>query len=135
MANPSGGGISPLSLIASPIAGAFQYAGGKAQAKSEKYAADLQFKSTEEALADARQQRQYQQGQYANYLTRLQPYQAVGANAAARLDQTAARALPGAVPTMGSGQLVKLASPTGQIRDVPAAHADWYLSRGATKVS
>lgn len=71
-------GFNPLSLISAPIQGAFQYAGGKAQADATKQASQLQEQFNEKALAAAQEQQQWQRGQYANYLTRLEPYNQMG---------------------------------------------------------
>lgn len=70
--------FNPLSLISAPISGAFQYAGGKAQADAEKEASQLQNQFNEKALAAAQEQQQWQRGQYANYLSRLEPYNQMG---------------------------------------------------------
>jgi hypothetical protein len=51
-----GSGFNPLSLITAPIQGAFDMAGGKAQADAATHAADLQSKSAADALAFQKQQ-------------------------------------------------------------------------------
>ena len=90
--------FSPWSLAAAPISGAFQYAGGKAQAGAEKEAAQLQHQTAEEALADARKLRDWQQQQYSNYLgqqqafvNRMQPYNQMGMQAGQTLGGLLAR--------------------------------------------
>jgi len=62
-------------VISAGIGGGFQYAGGKQQANANQQAAQLQYKATEEALADARAQRAWQQQQYQNYQNQFSAYQ------------------------------------------------------------
>lgn len=67
------------------------------------YGANKQAGTTEEALADARAQRAWQQQQYQDYLTRLQPYREIGQQAAGTLS---ARLAGGpAIPTAEQLQL------------------------------
>jgi hypothetical protein len=93
--------FNPLSLVTAPISGAFGLAGSKAQANAEQQASQLQHQSTEEALADARTQRQYQQGQYADYLGRLQPYMNLGNTAGSTLQAALAKSPYGVVAAGG----------------------------------
>jgi hypothetical protein len=81
-------GFDPLSLIASPITGAFQYAGAKEQADAQKQAAALQSQYAQEAL-------DFTKGQKAKQEASAAPYLAVG--------QQAVGALPGAVRPMPTG--------------------------------
>lgn len=86
------------------------------------------------AQANLENSRNYIRGQYGNYLTRLSPYSQAGASTVANLASVLGRNLPASIPTAGSGAMVRLQSPNGQIQEVPAEHADHYLSLGATKV-
>lgn len=70
--------FNPLSLIASPITGAFQYAGAKKQADAATHAADLQAAATQSALDFTKQQKAAQENAAA-------PYLAAGGNAASHL--------------------------------------------------
>lgn len=80
--------------------------------------------------------RDYSRGQFGNYLTRLQPFSQAGQQATANLASVLGRALPASVPTAGSGggATVRLQSPDGNVRDVPADQAAHYVSMGAVKV-
>ena len=91
--------FNPLSLIAAPITGAFQYAGGKAQADAEKQASQTQNAFNEKALAAAQATQDWQKQQYNNYLTQqrpaylaqLQPFQQAGVQAGQTLSSLLAR--------------------------------------------
>ena len=80
--------FNPLSLLASPITGAFQLAGAKDQADAAKQAAQLQATAAQNALDWTKQQKAAQLAAYA-------PYSAVGQQAVAQL--------PGAVRPMPAG--------------------------------
>lgn len=85
------GWFSPANIIPSAISGIASIYGANQQANASSEAAKLQFQSTEEALADARKQREYEQAQYANYLGRLQPYLGLGTTASSTLQNLLAR--------------------------------------------
>ncbi len=85
------GWFSPTNIIPSAIQGIASIFGANQQANASSEAAQLQYKSTEEALADARKQREYEQQQYANYLGRLQPYLGLGTSAGSTLQNLLAR--------------------------------------------
>jgi hypothetical protein len=72
--------FSSPSVVASGIQGAFQYAGGKAQANA-----------AEEAVQAQREQQAWQRQQYANYLIRMAPYQAAGNQAQTALSSVLAK--------------------------------------------
>lgn len=85
------GWFSPANIIPSAISGIASIYGANQQANASSEAAKLQFQSTEEALADARKQREYEQAQYANYLGRLQPYLGLGTSASSTLQNLLVR--------------------------------------------
>jgi len=109
-------------VIGNGIGGAFSYAGGKANALANEDASKLQFKATEEALADARAQRAWQQQQYTNTLQRLAPYSAAGneslsiAQALLRSNPYAkgASAFPVQMPTYSQASPIATALTKGQ---------------------
>jgi hypothetical protein len=67
---------------------------GVAGAGAGIYGATRQASTTDEALADARAQRAWQQQQYQDYLTRLKPYQQAGTQASGQLSAMLARGNP-----------------------------------------
>lgn len=79
------------------------------------------------------EERDHDRGQFANYLGRLDPYAKVGAGAVTGLGAS----LPtpqSQRPTMGDG-MIKIQAPTGEIREVPEAHAQHFLSLGGKRVN
>jgi len=64
-----------IPLIASGVAGTASIIGANKQAGAAEQGSQLQYKSTEEALADARAQRAWQQQQYQNYQNQFSAYQ------------------------------------------------------------
>lgn len=80
------------------------------------------------------EERDYGRGQTANYLERLEPFRQGGTRALANLSASTSRAMPGMVPAAGGSRRVKIQAPTGQIAEVPEAHAQWYESRGGVRV-
>ncbi len=105
--------FNPLSLITAPISGAFNYAGGKAQADATKQAAQLQNDYNTKALADAEAQRAWQRQQYNDYLTRTEPYREYGEQAGNSLSQMLARG-----PNIPSQQ--QLALPASSVGNLAA---------------
>lgn len=81
------------------------------------------------------EERDFDRADYADYRGRLSPYEGVGAQAVTGLGASTARALPGLVPTMGGGGMVKIQAPTGEVREVPQAHADHYVSLGGKVIA
>lgn len=75
--------------------------------------------------ADRLETRDYDRGQSANYLERLNPYVQGGYGATSRLS-----GLLGG----GGGATVRLRAPTGEERDVPAGQAEQYVARGAQRI-
>lgn len=157
------GWFSPANIIPSAISGIASIFGANQQANASSEAAQLQHQSTEEALADARKQREYEQAQYANYLGRLQPYLGLGTTASSTLQNLLARspytrmANSGPVPQystaaprpVGSGQTpaaaapssfsggsgtIKLQAPDGTIKDVNLSDAEHFKKLGAVAV-
>lgn len=160
-AAPSAAGwFSPSSLIPSIVGGIASIYGANQQANANQEGAQLQYQSTEEALKDARDQRAYQQQQYADYLGRLSPYLSLGTNAGSTLQNLLAKnpysqyanaptsapqpqspqpmtQAPSSSPAMNtsSGQsMVTLRAPDGSQKQVNAADAQHYLGLGATAV-
>lgn len=72
----------------------------------------------------------YARGQRADYLGRLDPYNAAGTGAITRLSDI----LGGGRAGGGGGAMVKLQSPTGEVRDVPEAQAQHYIQMGAKRI-
>lgn len=162
MASTSAGAgwFSPAAIIPSAIQGVASIFGANQQANANSEAAQLQYKSTEEALADARAQRAYEQQQYANYLGRLQPYLSLGTSAGSTLQNLLARSpytklanngpLPqySTAPAMrpqptapqGPGTQasasgpVMLKAPDGSTKAVDPALVNHYMARGAVRV-
>ncbi len=83
--------FSPWSILGGGIGGAFQYAGGKAQADAQKEATQVQNQFNEKSLAAAQEQLQWQRAQYGNYLQRMQPYNQQGMAAGTTLSNLLAR--------------------------------------------
>lgn len=123
--------------------------GAKSQQKSQRQALRQEAKYTDQALADAREARAYdrrqadeartyERGQYADYLGRLAPFSRAGQRAVTDLSASTAAQLPGAVPTMDVGGLIRIQAPAsagGAIREVPASQEAYWISKGATRVS
>ena len=151
------GWFSPANIIPSAVQGIASIYGNKQLADANSEAAQLQYKSTEEALADARAQRAYEQSQYANYLGRLQPYLSLGTNAGSTLQNLLARSpytklanngpVPqystapvsgggGPTPTAASPsqQPVMMRAPNGSTKAVDPSLVNHYLSLGAVQV-
>lgn len=174
------GWFSPASLVTPIVSGIASIYGANQQANANSEAAQLQHQSTEEALKDARDQRAYQQQQYADYLGRLAPYRNMGLTAGSTLQNLLARSpytrmandgplpqystapqqsapqpmqqSPASVPQLdqsrlagntgitggmnsaGGQSLVTLRAPDGSQKQVDAATAQHYLSRGAVQV-
>jgi hypothetical protein len=91
VASTSAGWFSPTNIIPAGVQTVASIFGAKSQADASREAAELQYKATQEALADAREQRKYEQAQYANYLGRLQPYLSLGTNSASTLQNLLGR--------------------------------------------
>jgi hypothetical protein len=72
---------------------------GVAGAGASIYGATRQASTTDEALADARAQRAWQQQQYQDYLTRLKPYQGYGQQAGGQLSTLLSQGNPFAMNT------------------------------------
>lgn len=147
----------PLLIAAVPaaIGAVSSIFGAKSQSNASKRAAEVEAKSSSEALADARAQREYEQerdrentaytrqqvegdktytrGQYADYLGRLTPYANAGAKAVSGLSANFAGRIASQVPASGN-QMIKLADSRGRIREVPASQADVYIKQGAVRV-
>lgn len=105
----------------------------RAQAEENRTYTRSQF-ANEQAYSRGKYQeeRNFDRGQFANYLGRLDPYAKVGAKAVTGLGAS----LPtpqSQRPTMGGG-MIKIQAPTGEIRDVPEAHAQHFLSLGGKVV-
>jgi hypothetical protein len=88
-------------------------AGGSAigTAASGIVGANKQAGTTEEALADARAQRAWQQQQYQDYLTRLKPYQGYGQQAGGQLSTLLSQGNPFAM----NAQQVQIPASTPKI--------------------
>lgn len=119
-ATASGAGwFSPANIIPASIQGIASIFGANSAANASSEAAQLQYKSTEEALADARKQREYEQAQYANYIGRLQPYLGLGTTASSTLQNLLARspytklANNGPLPMYSTAPLIAPAGPRG----------------------
>lgn len=132
-------------LIPTAVAGATQIYGARTMANANRDASQLEYDATMRALEDAKEdrdytrktaeeQRAYDRQQYADYRNRMQPYERAGSAATDRLSSVLAQHLPNTVPGMGNGSLVRVKAPNGQVKDVPAYHADWYVQQGATRV-
>lgn len=79
--------------------------------------------------------RDYSRGQFGSYLNRLQPFAQAGQSATTNLASVLGRNLAASIPTAGSGNaMVTLRAPNGQVSQVPAEHADHYISQGAVRV-
>ena len=133
--------LSPILRTAIPVAGTV--VSSYLQNRGNTEAARIEAESLDKALQQEKEEQLYQRGkekeqtgydrgQYANYLGRLDPYAQAGPPAVTRLQDVLGR--PGAIPSVGNGPMVTLRSPNGQTQQVAADQADWYLSRGATKV-
>lgn len=152
--------------IAGALGAGAAVAGARSSQRAQRDASRMEMDATNRALQDAREQRAYEQkrdederayrrsldeqefgrytekrdydrGQYANYLGRLQPYSATGSTAVANLGASVTRALPAAVPAAGGSAMVKIQAPEeygGGISEVPAAHVQHYLSKGGKVV-
>ena len=83
--------LGPAMLIGSAISGGTALAGSALNASATKDAAQLQNEYNMKALADAEKQRAWQQQQYGDYLSRLQPFNQAGQQAAMTLQQRLAR--------------------------------------------
>lgn len=94
------------------------------------------YRAGRDAISDARfnDERDYGRGQFASYKSRLAPFSDAGTRSVANLSSVIGRGLPASIPTAGTGGMVRLQSPTGQVSEVPAAHLDHYLSLGAKQV-
>lgn len=146
----AGAGAAGVSAFTDILTSVFS---SRSQQTASREAAQMQYRATQDALAYQREQdaytrqrdeertaydrrtseeaRGYDRNQYANYLGRLDPYAKVGAAAVTGL----ASSLPSVQsqrPTMGG--MVKIQAPTGEVRDVPEAHAAHYLSLGGKRV-
>lgn len=146
-------GVDPLSLIASPITGAFQYAGAKKQADAAKKAAELQAAAAKEAL-------DYTKGVHNAQVAAFQPYQNVSNQALSALpgavrgtplagppapyttQSAATRPMASPLSAMGqpamqaptAGAMVLLQAPDGTQKSVPAEQAPMYIARGAKRL-
>lgn len=161
-------------LIGSAIGGGTAIAGMRSNRSAQREASALESRFSDQALADARAEREYQRqrddenrryereqlereygyrsgrdavldsrfnderdygrGEFASYKARLAPFTNIGTRSAANLASVVGRALPASIPTAGNGAMVRLQSPTGQVQEVPADHAEFYMSRGAKRV-
>ncbi len=72
-------------LIGSGLSTAGNVAGAVIAAKGNSDAAKLQAEATDKALAAAKEEQTYKRGQYASYLSRLQPYDTSAAPSLTRL--------------------------------------------------
>lgn len=139
--------IGPVASVVVPaaISAIGSIWGSKNQKSASRDASRQEARFTSEALKDAREERDYSRrrddeqmtydrGQRASYLERLKPFTTAGQQAITNIAASTQSQLPGSVPTMGSGQMIQMRAPNGQVREVPASQAEWYLSRGATRV-
>lgn len=85
-------------VIAGGLGAGAQIYGAKKQSQANADALKAQTDATNKALAVAKEQQQYQRTQYANYLTRMQPYDAIGQQAVTRLQDVLGA--PGAIPSV-----------------------------------
>ena len=159
----SGGGI-PGAVAGAAIGAVASIFGNKKQASASKYATQAQTRAADEALAYQKEQdaynrkvsederayqrsqdaltrqlaleaRDYSRGQYADYLGRLRPYAGVGERAVTGLERQLGGTVAATVPSMArGGGMVTLKSPSGSVRQVPAAQAAHYMSLGAQRV-
>lgn len=155
--------MNPI-VAAAGIQGIASIFGNKKASSAQKSASQIQSKSTDEALAYQKEQdaynrkvaederaysrsqdalnrqlaleaRDYSRGQYADYLGRLSGYANVGNRAVSGLERQLGGNIAATVPSMArGGGMVTLKSPSGSIRQVPAAQAAHYMSLGAQRV-
>lgn len=150
------GWFSP-SVLSQGIGAGLSLYGQSKLANASEEAARLEHASTEEALADARAQRKYEQDRYADYLGRLQPYLGLGTNAGSTLQnllksnpysklangRQQAPSMPQQYAPMvnaGAGQtpaaaaqMVTLRAPDGSQKQVPGDQAQHYIGLGAVQ--
>lgn len=147
-----GAGIGALGSIfgakvqsgASKKASQFEYDAQTRALDEAKAERDYNRSRDEQARADALERqayerrmgeegRDYSRGQYANYLGRLAPFSEGGTRAFTGLT----RSLPGVgqmAAQVGSGPMVQIQAPNGQVRPVPASQRDYWISKGGKVV-
>lgn len=132
-----GGGLGSTALryglqYGAPIAG--QAIGSWLQSRAMNDASEREADYLNRALADAKEEREYNRAQRADYLKRLEPYAAVGPSALNRLTSAHGQApsMARAAQMPGSAAPVRMIAPDGSVSQVPAHLAEWYRSRGAT---
>jgi uncharacterized protein YlxW (UPF0749 family) len=155
-----GSKISPGlgTVIGAGIGAVASIFGNKKQSSAGKYAANVQSQAAQRALDYEREQAAYERQkyeeerdytrrqreeqlaygrqQYANYLDRLSPYTQAGSKAVTQYERQTAPMVAATVPSMArGGGMVTLKSPTGSVRQVPAAQAAHYISLGAERLS
>lgn len=137
-------------LIGAGVAAASQVASSRSQNKANNDASQFEYKAQTEALDDARAQRelerqdmlyargrseenqQYERGRYSDYLNRVSPYENAGRSAITGLSRSLPT--PNAIPVGGSGQMVRVRSPRGTVKAVPAQFVEGLVAKGAQVV-
>lgn len=133
-------------LLGAGLSAGASVVGARTQQSAARDAARTEDAASREALAyqkeqDAyerkrdEEQTNYDRGQYADYLGRLDPYRAAGTGALARLSSHLGGSAPAMSYPVDQVGMVKLQSPDGRVREVPADQAEHYLAQGATRVS
>lgn len=135
---------SDLLRYGAPVVGGL--IGAKMSANADRDASELEYRATQEALADAREDRQYQRGvaeeqrdygrgQYGSYLERLEPYRASAQPALGRLESylggrptvaPSGVAAPRTPTDTGQPTMITVTAPDGRTQQRPASElAHW----------
>ncbi len=128
--------LRPLLQYGAPAATAL--VGQSMANRADTEAARIEAEQFDKALAEERENKTYQRGQYADYLGRLKPYGDAGTAATSRASQllTTSRYRPevqgvGARPGQG---MVRLTDSRGQVREVPESEAPRWEQAGARRI-